>query len=125
MKHALFNPFIGMKKGYFLLFSLLITTYFYGQTSDTYKSENSSSFAKVQEIENFKMYPNPVTNGVIRINTLDNAQKAIQIFDILGKKVFSKLIINEELNISKLNSGVYILKVFENGKTATRKLVIK
>ncbi len=121
----LFNPFLDMKKSYFLIFSLLITTYFYGQTSDTSELDKSSSFAKVQEIENFKMYPNPVTNGVIRINTLDNAQKSIQIFDILGKKVFSKLIINEELNISKLNSGVYILKVFENGKTATRKLVIK
>ncbi len=114
-----------MKKSYFLIFSLLITTYFYGQTADTPELKKSNSFAKAQEIENFKMYPNPVSNGFIRINTLDNAQKSIQIFDILGKKVFSKLIINEELNISKLNSGVYILKVFENGKTATRKLVIK
>jgi hypothetical protein len=114
-----------MKKSYFLIFYLLVTTYFYGQTSDTSELDKGNSFAKIQEIENFRMYPNPVTNGVIRINTLDNAQKTIQIFDILGKKVFSKLIINEELNISKLNSGVYILKVFENGKTATRKLVIK
>ena len=31
----------------------------------------------------------------------------------------------KELNVSKLNSGIYILKIQENGKTATRKLVIK
>jgi len=114
-----------MKKDYFLIFSLLITTCFYGQTSDVDELSKDSSFSKVQEIKDFKMYPNPVTNGILRINTLDNAQKSIQIFDILGKKVFSKRMISEELNISKLNSGVYILKVFESGKTATRKLVIK
>jgi len=76
-------------------------------------------------INGFRLYPNPVTNGVLRINTLDNAQKSIKIYDLLGKQILSKRMTGQELNVSRLNTGIYILKVSENGKTVTRKLVIK
>ncbi len=76
-------------------------------------------------IKGFSIYPNPVTNGILRINTLNNDLKSVEIFDILGKRILSKKMTNTQLNVSKLNSGVYILKVSENGKTATRKLVIR
>jgi len=76
-------------------------------------------------IEGFSLFPNPVTNGRLTINTLSNADKKIQIFDILGKQVLSTNLKGRELNVSKLNSGIYILKILEEGKTATRKLVIK
>jgi hypothetical protein len=77
------------------------------------------------EIPDFSMYPNPIGNGILKINTLSNSQKQIQIFNILGKQLLSKTITNEELNVSKLKAGMYILKVIEDGKTAIRKLVIK
>ncbi len=76
-------------------------------------------------IAGFSLYPNPVTNGILTINTFSNADKKIQIFDILGKQVISTNLRGKELNVSKLNSGIYILKILEEGKTATRKLVIK
>ncbi len=76
-------------------------------------------------INGFSLYPNPVTDGVLTINTLNNADKKIQIFDILGKQVLSTNLKGRELNVSKLNSGIYILKILEEGKMATRKLVIK
>ncbi len=77
------------------------------------------------DIPGFNMYPNPVTNGRLTINTFSNANKEIQIFDILGKRILSANLKGRELNVSKLNSGIYILKILEEGKTATRKLVIK
>ena len=77
------------------------------------------------EIEGFSIYPNPVSDGVLRINTLQNSKKTIEIFDILGKKVLSRTITSQHLLISRLKSGIYIIKVSEQGKTATRKLVIK
>lgn len=77
------------------------------------------------EIEGFSIYPNPVSDGVLRINTLQNSEKTIEIFDILGKKVLSRTITSQHLLISRLNSGIYIIKVSEQGKTATRKLVVK
>ena len=41
------------------------------------------------------------------------------------QKLAEKLSKNNAVNVSKLTSGVYIVKVTEDGKTATRKLVIK
>jgi len=75
-------------------------------------------------IEGLKVYPNPVTNGTLYINTTANASKEVVIYDVLGKQVV-KTTTENAVNVSKLNAGVYIVKVTEEGKTATRKLVIK
>ena len=89
------------------------------------KITQDSTTQKVEEIKEFRMYPNPVTSGMLRINTLENAEKTIQIFDVLGKQVLSRTTKSEHISVSTLISGIYILKVTELGKTATRKLVIK
>ncbi|MFY0483845.1 T9SS type A sorting domain-containing protein [Flavobacterium sp. PLA-1-15] len=75
-------------------------------------------------IEGLKIYPNPVTNGTLYINTTANASKEVVIYDVLGKQVV-KTTTENAVNVSKLNAGVYIVKVTEEGNTATRKLVIK
>ena len=54
-----------------------------------------------------------------------NAEMNVQIFDILGKQILTSKVTNNTLNVSKLNSGIYIVKITEEGKTATRKLVVK
>ncbi|GMN09853.1 T9SS type A sorting domain-containing protein [Croceitalea sp. MTPC9] len=77
------------------------------------------------DIEGFKLYPNPVTNGKIFISTAQNAPKQIHVFDVLGTKVLETTILGKELNLSNLDKGVYILRVLEKDKMATRKLVIK
>ncbi|MCF6279903.1 MAG: T9SS type A sorting domain-containing protein [Flavobacteriaceae bacterium] len=77
-------------------------------------------------IEGFAVYPNPVNNGEFSISSISNASKQVQIFDMLGKSVYSNEIqANENVLVSNLNSGIYILRVIEEGKTATRKLVIQ
>lgn len=80
---------------------------------------------KENDIAGFTMYPNPVSEGLLRINTQVNSEKTIQIFDILGKQVLLRTTKSEHISVSALNAGIYILKVTEQGKTATRKLVIK
>lgn len=77
------------------------------------------------DIPNFSIYPNPVTSGRLIIKSNVNINKYIEIYDILGKKQMSILMTGREINISKLNPGIYILKARIDGKTATRKLVIK
>ncbi|MFK5879697.1 MAG: T9SS type A sorting domain-containing protein [Flavobacteriaceae bacterium] len=78
------------------------------------------------EIENFAVYPNPVVDGRLTITTMSNAAKAIQIFDVLGKQVFTTDIHqNGAINVESLNTGVYILKVVEEGKTSTSRLLIE
>ena len=90
-----------------------------------------SSFAFSQraqgtgDIEGFKLYPNPTINGKVYIETALNAPKRIFIFDVLGTQVLQTTILGKDLNLSNLDKGVYILRVIEKDKVATRKLVIK
>ncbi len=78
-----------------------------------------------REIDGFQLYPNPVTHGKVYINTTANAPKNILIFDVLGTQVLQTTILGPELDLSDLDAGVYILRVFENNKVATRKLIVK
>lgn len=74
---------------------------------------------------NFSLYPNPVSNGVVNIRT--NSQDAINIlvYDVLGKQVKNETITNNTLDVSNLNTGIYIVKLSQNEATVTKKLVIK
>jgi hypothetical protein len=76
------------------------------------------------QINGLKIYPNPVTNGTFYINTNANSTKEVVVYDVLGKQVVKTTTTNA-VNVSNLKGGVYIVKITEEGKTATRKLVIK
>ena len=76
-------------------------------------------------ISGLSVYPNPVTNGNLYITSSSNTSKAVVIYDVLGKMVAKATVTNQPINVSNLNGGVYIVKITEDGKTATRKLVIR
>lgn len=78
---------------------------------------------KVNEIAGLSVYPNPATD-IVTIASNSLATKSVEIFDIVGKKVMQTQT-NGTINVSGLNKGVYILNIEENGKKASRKLVIK
>lgn len=77
------------------------------------------------EIAGLKVYPNPVSNGVLHVESDLNTEKTISLFDVLGKEVIKTTTSNTTINIANLNSGIYIVKVIEGGKTTTKKLVVK
>lgn len=76
------------------------------------------------EIAGLSIFPNPA-DDVLYIQTELNEVKNVAIFDVLGKQVVNTTTSSNEVNVSNLNSGVYIVKITEAGKTATRKLVIR
>jgi hypothetical protein len=76
-------------------------------------------------IAGLKVFPNPVTNGNLFITSDSNDAKQVTIFDVLGKQVVKTTVTNQPVNVSALSSGVYMVKISEDGKTATRKLVIR
>lgn len=102
-----------MKHIYLILFFFTIS-FGYAQNSGT-----------KGDIDGFKLYPNPVTNGKVFISTTENAKKKVLIFDVLGTQVFQTSIVGKELNISDLDAGVYVLRVYENRRVSTRKLIVK
>jgi hypothetical protein len=76
-------------------------------------------------IAGLKMYPNPVANGTLFIETTANATKSVAVYDVLGKLVLNTTTADNAVNVSALRTGVYIVNITEEGKTASRKLVIK
>jgi hypothetical protein len=76
-------------------------------------------------IAGLKMYPNPVANGTLFIETAANASKTIAVYDVLGKLVLNTTTSDSSVNVSALHTGVYIVNITEEGKTASRKLVIR
>jgi hypothetical protein len=102
-------------KQFYLVLSFLFISLSYGQEAQSAGGE----------IEGFKLYPNPATTGKVYIQTAENAPKRILIFNVFGTQILETTILRKELNVSDLVAGVYVLRVFEKDRVATRKLIIK
>ncbi|GAA4275393.1 T9SS type A sorting domain-containing protein [Aquimarina mytili] len=82
--------------------------------------------SKNVKIEQLRIFPNPMPAGsVLYITSELGLTKQVSIYSVLGKKIFFKVLIGKELDISHLNRGVYIIKVTEGTKTSTQKLIIE
>jgi hypothetical protein len=64
---------------------------------------------QVQELQGFKMYPNPVYGDEVYVTTATNGSKQIKIYDVFGEVVLTDKISTNTLNISRLVPGVYVL----------------
>lgn len=88
---------------------------------------DNCEIVNVPELEknNPTVYPNPATNNFTV--DLGNDEKAnIQLFNIVGQQVYSETITGSaQVNVANLHSGVYMLKVNQNGKVYTTKVVVK
>ena len=80
---------------------------------------------KQNAIAGLNVYPNPVTDGNLYITSNSSNAKTVAIYDILGKHVLDSKTSNSTLNVSNLKGGVYIVKIAEDGKTDTRKIIIQ
>ena len=83
---------------------------------------NTANF-KLQE--NFHLSPNPTTSTSTLKGDKNNIIKSIEIYTILGQKVYKKNNINSQefvLPVSDYSAGVYLIKI---NNTITKKLVIE
>mgnify|MGYP000123766107 CR=1 FL=1 len=94
---------------------------------NTYFVKNTTAFVKKNIIDGFTTYPNPITAKIFTISSNNSDTKQVTIFNVLGKKVFSTHFsgTTKSIDVSAINAGVYILKVLENDKSATKKIIIK
>ncbi|MFP9114075.1 T9SS type A sorting domain-containing protein [Flavobacterium sp. RHBU_3] len=77
------------------------------------------------DIAGLKVFPNPLSGNVLNVTSNTNGVKEVAIYDIIGKQVFAGKTVNNTVNVNNLTAGVYIVNITEEGKTATRKLVVK
>ncbi|MDM1408776.1 T9SS type A sorting domain-containing protein [Myroides sp. DF42-4-2] len=119
-----------MTKNYFYtLFFIgtffLLTSLSYAQVPATGEFQTKATVVKT--IEGLSIYPNPATiNGKITIETKTNEAKEIEIYNVVGKKIFSTNLNTKELILpNSVTAGIYIIKIKENNASATRKLIVK
>jgi len=95
--------------------------------NDVLVFEAATASLKNNAIEGFATYPNPITNNTFTITSNSSSKKEFAIFNVLGKQVLSSSFsgVKSNIDVSTISTGIYILKVTEAGKTATKKLVIR
>jgi hypothetical protein len=97
----------------------------------TFGSANpSKSTASVDDYNknSFSIYPNPTSTGSVRIVSSSSSNFGninVAVYDVLGKQVINKMMTSDKLNVSALNTGIYIMKLSQGKATSTKKLVIK
>jgi len=72
---------------------------------------------------NIIIYPNP-TNQFINIAT-DIPLTKVELFDILGRSIFQSKTISDPIEVSTLKAGVYLLRLYQNAKSITKRVVIE
>jgi hypothetical protein len=90
------------------------------------KSQGTLTVTK-NEIESFVMYPNPVINGQIYLTTPNTGiEKQIEIYSLNGQLLVNRNSYQskEAINVANLTKGIYMVRVIEEGKIVTRKLII-
>ena len=79
---------------------------------------------KLDNISGLKVYPSPASTELfVTSNSL--TEKQVELYNLLGKKALVSKVTISPINISNLPKGIYIAKITEEGKTATRKIIIE
>jgi hypothetical protein len=76
---------------------------------------------EVNSLNDFKIYPNPSSDYL----NFNHKIEYVKIFDIQGKLVLNRKINSNNLNVSELKNGVYIVEVFSENKKSSQKFIKK
>ena len=87
--------------------------------------KNSTASLKETTIEGLKAYQ--TARGTLNISSSSSSVKEVIIFNLLGEPVFSLSFSEKkkDIDVSSIPPGIYIIKIIEEGKTVTRKLIIR
>ncbi len=83
------------------------------------------------EFNNFLIYPNPNKGTFnVKMNALSENNTNITVYDIRGRKVYDNRFVsssnfNEEITLSNVQSGLYLVKVSDGLREVTKKIVIE
>ena len=82
---------------------------------------NANSFKPNSKLN---VYPNP-TSSHVNIELLTNEIATLEVYDVSGKFLFTEVLTSKTntINIEKLSSGIYFLKVNSSEGTSTNKII--
>jgi Secretion system C-terminal sorting domain len=93
---------------------------------DTFSVDTDNLATNQSFAQNFTIFPNPATSTVVVVTTNGSFINQVQITDLNGRVVNNTIensVVNSEINIEDLASGIYILKVSSNLGSATTKII--
>jgi hypothetical protein len=87
---------------------------------------NFIGFEQFDVLNSIKVYPNPATS-ILNIKVENNLSiDTVEIYSILGSKVLSTNKLEaDQLNVSELNSGMYVLRIVSGADAFTKKIIIE
>ncbi len=90
--------------------------------SDNVYFEDCSSPTAVNDLElsKIKLYPNPV-GDILHIDGINDAEVVIS--NLSGQTIYKTAIMEENIDISNLKSGIYFVRIAKDGAFITRKIV--
>jgi len=101
-------------------------TYMYAGTRGGVFRAPLSYFAGINEMQNenvhLTVFPNP-SNGTLQITHEGAKIKTIEIYNVMGKLVQQEETINDNIEVSALTAGMYIIKVIGDNWTVQKKLI--
>jgi len=71
------------------------------------------------------IYPNPVSTGILNLNSNEKANLKVEIFDFLGRKILEKNQVNYTLDISRVKKGNYLMKIISDKGIQTEKIIVE
>lgn len=93
---------------------------------DDIEFDNSVGLTEASWAQNLSLAPNPST-GLVRIEGLLEGDYAVQVRDLNGRLILetnTKQLNQGELNLSKLNNGIYMITLANENSSASRRLII-
>lgn len=81
-------------------------------------------FAEAKDEEAIKVYPNP-SDGQFKLAFEDAQERQVEIMDVSGRTIYFKTILNSSETIDIQESGLYMYRIAEQGKTYSGKIIIQ
>ena len=69
------------------------------------------------------LYPNPVKGKTLTVKLLDNAEASYRIVNMLGQEVGKGMIIDDQVSVDGLESGVYFIEVNDGEEVMTKRFI--
>ncbi|WNJ19083.1 T9SS type A sorting domain-containing protein [Pontibacter sp. G13] len=81
---------------------------------------------KLPEIAGLRAYPNPVSGGFLTVETPNNQPKSVRIFNGAGQEMMNReLMGNGRIDVSGMETGIYVVEIMEDGHLSHMRMLIK
>ena len=83
-------------------------------------------FSKSSELDTLQLniYPNPLKNSRLFIESSAKGIKHIQIYNVLGEKKFETHTYDDYILLDQLTTGIYIFKLEQEGHKGLKRLIV-